>query len=588
MSYFILNKLGQSISSFVFHDDISSLPHLSLSISLLHASIRRFKPYFSAGLNSYIFSISMSRILPKGSLSGGINQEGIDHYNCLIDELIKNGITPFVTIYHFDMPLALEEKYGGLLNRSFPNILAQYGYELGISPPGRCSLPSTPCALGPHLKCWETVSPCKFGGNSSTEPYLAAHNIIIAHATVAKLYREKYQEQQKGEVGIVLVSQYFLPYTQSEEDKPQQEDFLTSTSDGEFMGPLVFGDYPQSMRERVKERLPTFLAEEKVLLNGSLGFVGINFYTSTYAKHKAPPPAIKDEEFLSVTDSHWPEGLQKLLEYVKDNYQNPKVYISENENDEDPYRISFVTRHLYRINKAIKQVMMNGVNVKGYFYWALFDDFEWGMGFERYGIYFVDFNNYTCYPKLSPKISVSAQLLISCGLSLFYFIGNGMSWRAMAVIGSIVSTVAGECLVKVKQIRTIIGKHKYLEAALQRLGETNACTSQEASDIMIIFGFENLLLACNQEIRSFFMDYTEILEQNSERTLDMFRKRYAHSLNSIQIGKMTASKGLHLWMKVTAVLVFVGMLGYAVSIVIGMAGLPWVIMSEIFPVNIEG
>ncbi|KAM2075839.1 hypothetical protein ACFX1T_038659 [Malus domestica] len=231
---------------------------------------------------------------------------------------------------------------------------------------------------------------------------------------MAKLYREKYQEQQKGEVGIVLVSQYFLPYTQSEEDKAAAGrlfDFYL----GWFMGPLVFGDYPQSMRERVKERLPTFLAEEKVLLNGSLGFVGINYYTSTYAKHKAPPPAIKDEEFLSVTDSHWPEGLQKLLEYVKDKYQNPKVYISENgisdqkdngsplevllKNDEDPYRISFVTRHLYRINKAIK----NGVNVKGYFYWALFDDFEWGMGFERYGIYFVDFNNYTCYPKLSVK-----------------------------------------------------------------------------------------------------------------------------------------------------------------------------------------
>ncbi|CAN6713650.1 unnamed protein product [Malus baccata var. baccata] len=406
-----------------------------------------------AGLNSYRFSISWSRILPKGSLSGGINQEGIDHYNSLIDELIKNGITPFVTIYHFDMPLALEEKYGGLLNRSFvndfkdysellfkkfgdrvkhwftinePNILAQYGYELGISPPGRCSLPSTLCALGSPVKCFETVGPCKFGGNSSTEPYVAAHNIILAHATVVKLYKEKYQELQKGEVGIVLASQYFLPYTQSEEDKAAAGrlfDFYL----GWFMGPLVYGDYPQSMKERVKDRLPTFSAEEKVLLNGSLGLVGINYYTSTYAKHKAPPPgealrysfdqwaetiAIKDEEILGVTNSHWPKGLQRLLEYVKDKYQNPKLYISENglsdhkDNGsplevllEDPYRISFVTRHLYRINKAIK----NGVNVKGYFCWALFDDIEWGMGFNRVGIYFVDFNNYTRYPKLSVK-----------------------------------------------------------------------------------------------------------------------------------------------------------------------------------------
>ncbi|KAB2633186.1 beta-glucosidase 13-like [Pyrus ussuriensis x Pyrus communis] len=424
-----------------------------------------------AGLNSYRFSISWSRILSKGSLSSGINQEGMDHYNSFIDELIKNGekagITPFVTIYHFDMPLALEEKYGGLLNRSFvdysellfkifgervkhwftinePNVLAQYGYEIGISPPGRCSLPSTLCALRSPVKCFETVCPCKFGGNSSTEPYLAAHNMILAHATVAKLYREKYQEQQKGEVGIVLVSQYFLPYTESEEDKAAAGrlfDFYL----GWFMGPLVFGDYPQSMRERVKERLPTFSAEEKVLLNGSLGFVGINYYTSSYAKHKAPPPGealhysfdtwaetigkCVVNFFLTVqTDGHWPEGLQKLLEYVEDKYQNPKVYISENgisdhkDNGsplevllEDPYRISFVTRHLFRINKAIK----NGVNVKGYIYWALFDDFEWGMGFERCGIYFVDFNNYTRHPK--------------------------------------------------------------------RLGEMNACTSQEASDIMIMY-----------------------------------------------------------------------------------------------------
>ncbi|RXH96042.1 hypothetical protein DVH24_008542 [Malus domestica] len=164
-----------------------------------------------AGLNSYRFSISWSRILPKGSVSGGINQEGIDYYNSLIDELIKNGITPFVTIYHFDMPLALEEKYGGLLNRSFVNDFRDYSELLfktfgdrvkrwfTINEPNILLNMEVFTSINPLcirvscVKCFETVGPCKFGGNSSTEPYLAAHNIILAHATVVKLYREKYQ-----------------------------------------------------------------------------------------------------------------------------------------------------------------------------------------------------------------------------------------------------------------------------------------------------------------------------------------------------------------------------------------------------------
>ncbi|CAB4280563.1 unnamed protein product [Prunus armeniaca] len=405
------------------------------------------------GVNSYRFSISWTRILPNGSLSGGINQEGVDHYNSLIDELVKNGITPFVTILHFDLPQAVEEKYGGYLNRSFvddfrdyselcfklfgdrvkhwftfnePRIIASYGYELGIAPPGRCSLPKDICVFKSPVpgKCLMTVGPCNFGGNSSTEPYIVAHNLILAHATVAKLYREKYQAKQKGEVGIVLVTPYYVPYSKSQEDQ-DAANRLFDFYFGWFMDPLVFGEYPKSMRELVKERLPKFTEEEKVMVKGSLDFLAINYYASSYAKNKPPSPnevlrytldvaaeILDGKDAPGLGNGNWPEGVEKLMNYIKDKYNNPKVYIAENgiagvRNDaldlnvqlNDASRIIYVVRHLYRLNRAIK----NGVNVKGYFHWALMDDFEWGMGFRtRFGLYYVDFNrNYTRIPKNS-------------------------------------------------------------------------------------------------------------------------------------------------------------------------------------------
>ncbi|CAN6585533.1 unnamed protein product [Malus baccata var. baccata] len=405
------------------------------------------------GVNSYRFSISWSRILPKGSISGGVNQLGVDHYNRLINELIRNGIEPFVTIYHFDLPQVLQEKYGGLMNHMFvkdfsdyaelcfklfgdrvrhwftinePNVLAQYGYEIGIAPPGRCSLPQGRCGLGSPPRCMVPVGPCNFGGNSSTEPYIAAHHIILAHATAVKLYKERYQVEQNGEIGIVLATKYFKPYSSSQEDQAAAKrlfDFYL----GWFMGPLVFGKYPQSMRELVKERLPTFSIEEKSLVKGNLGFVGINYYESVHAKYRPPPPAenlsysfdswAEEKDIKDVpgaSENHWPQGLQKLMNYVKNEYRSPQIYISENgygnprndrlpldEQAKDPNRISYIARHLYWLNQAMK----NGTNVKGYFCWAMFDDFEWGIGLsQQVGLYYVDFDdNYKRYPKQSAK-----------------------------------------------------------------------------------------------------------------------------------------------------------------------------------------
>ncbi|XP_050259277.1 furostanol glycoside 26-O-beta-glucosidase-like [Quercus robur] len=312
------------------------------------------------GLNSYRFSISWSRILPKGTLSGGVNQEGIDHYSNLIDELLKNGIKPFVSLLHFDLPQGLEDKYMSLLCRSFiddfkdyskicfknfgdrvkkwmtfnePSGMAGRGYEFGIAPPFRCSYPAKPY----------------MGGNSSTEPYIVGHNIILAHAAAVRLYREKYQVNHMSEFGMVLEASYFKPNTSSVEDKAaaqRSRDFLI----GWYAEPLIFGDYPKSMGDLVKKRLPIFSEEEKKMIKGTMDFIGINYYTSTYAANAPPPKQYPSHsvDLLLTTNSTrngvpigplapgsgfvyiYPQVLQKLLENLKKRYQNPKIYITEN------------------------------------------------------------------------------------------------------------------------------------------------------------------------------------------------------------------------------------------------------------------
>ncbi|ERN11637.1 hypothetical protein AMTR_s00022p00202460, partial [Amborella trichopoda] len=156
------------------------------------------------GLDAYRLSIAWPRILPKGTLEGGVNRAGIDHYNSLINELLANGIQPFVTLFHWDLPQALEDAYGGFLS---PNIVKDYtdyvdvcfrefgdrvkhwitlnepysyafgGYVAGIFAPGRCSKPDGNCTAG----------------NSGTEGYVVAHHLLLSHASAVKLYREKYK-----------------------------------------------------------------------------------------------------------------------------------------------------------------------------------------------------------------------------------------------------------------------------------------------------------------------------------------------------------------------------------------------------------
>ncbi|KAL0410289.1 UNVERIFIED_CONTAM: Raucaffricine-O-beta-D-glucosidase [Sesamum latifolium] len=411
------------------------------------------------GLDAYRFSISWSRVLPGGRLSGGINKEGIKFYNDLIDLLLAQGIDPCVTIFHFDVPQCLEEEYGGFLSPKIVQDFAEFaelcffefgdrvkfwitqnepvtftknGYVDGSFPPGHGSTSAQPLAHNPvGFRCARGLDNTCYGGNAGTEPYIVAHHLILAHAVAVDIYKKNYQGVQDGKIGVTNMSGWFEPFSDTQADidaASRAVDFMW----GWFVAPLVTGDYPPVMRQRVGERLPKFTPEQAKLVQGSYDFIGMNYYTTYWAAYKptapgTPPTYTSDQEleFLMERDgipigeqagSDWlyivPRGIRELLLHTKNVYNNPIVYITENgvneRNDwkktiasalKDDHRIKYHQDHL----AFSKEAMDLGVKLKGYFAWSLFDNYEWAEGYTvRFGMYYVDYvNGYTRYPKKS-------------------------------------------------------------------------------------------------------------------------------------------------------------------------------------------
>ncbi|KAG6481117.1 hypothetical protein ZIOFF_057709 [Zingiber officinale] len=262
------------------------------------------------GVDAYRFSISWPRILPSGKLSGGVNQEGVKYYNNLINELLSNGLQPFVTLFHWDLPQALEDKYGGFLSpliikdyhdyvdvcfKEFgdrvkywitfnePLVFTTMGYALGEFTPGRC----TP-----------TIGNCT-AGDSGKEPYVVAHHQLLAHAAAVKLYKDKYQSHQKGKIGITVTTTWYIPLSNSKFDNDAAQRAL-DFSFGWFMDPLTQGDYPFIMKSLVGDRLPEFTHEQSELAKDSYDFIGLNYYTASYV-YGVPLSRVVNQSYM--TDS---------------------------------------------------------------------------------------------------------------------------------------------------------------------------------------------------------------------------------------------------------------------------------------------
>ncbi|TVU08773.1 hypothetical protein EJB05_42185 [Eragrostis curvula] len=374
------------------------------------------------GLDAYRFSIAWTRLIPDGR--GDINPKGLEYYNNLINELILHGIQPHATIYHFDLPQILQDEYGGLLSPRFvedytafaeacfkhfgdrvkhwvtvnePNIETIGGYDNGSQPPRRCSLP-----FGKNCT----------GGNSSTEPYIAAHHLLLAHASAVSLYRDKYQANQGGQVGITLLGWWHEPATNLSQDAAaatRMNDFHI----GWFMHPLVYGDYPPVMRSRVGDRLPRLSAEESAKVRGSFDFVGFNHYIVMRIRSAETDSGWKPRDYYvdaavqdplnQITEgkieSH-PWALGKLLNHLKVKYENPPVIIHENGAAEVPdppgaivYDDEFRSEFLQMYLQVLYMSTRNGSDVRGYFVWSLLDVFEFLGGYRlRFGLCGVDMN----------------------------------------------------------------------------------------------------------------------------------------------------------------------------------------------------
>ncbi|XP_052113035.1 hydroxyisourate hydrolase-like isoform X2 [Arachis duranensis] len=342
------------------------------------------KLMMETGLDAYRLSISWSRLIPNGR--GPINPKGLQFYNNLINELISNGIQPHVTLHNFDLPQALEDEYGGWVNPKIiefgdrilywntvnePNVFTIGGYDQGTTPPTRCSPPF----------CQKYNSS---RGDSTTEPYLAVHHILLSHSSAVRLYRRKYRDKQHGFIGIAVYSSGLIPANDTDEDRAATQrarDFFI----GWILGPLVHGDYPISMKTNAGARIPTFSDRESAQLKGSCDFIGMIFYNN-----------------LNVADNS--VALKRnLRDYGTDMAAQLICQRTQrNSSLQDVTRVEYLHGYIGAVLDSIR----DGSNIKGYFAWSFMDVFELLDGYNAsFGLYYVDRDDPKLkrYPKLSAE-----------------------------------------------------------------------------------------------------------------------------------------------------------------------------------------
>jgi len=363
------------------------------------------------GLKAYRFSIAWPRILPDGW--GEVNQVGIDFYSQLVDALLEVGIVPFVTLYHWDLPQVLQDE-GGWPARMIVDTFTEYADVVSR-------------ALGDRVKNWTTLNEpwvSAFVGYSmgrhapgytdQGEAIAASHHLLLSHGRAVSVIRNNCPDANMG---------IALNLTPQEPASPSVADRKASTwVDGYinrwFLDPLVGRGYPQDIVNSFGHAMEFVQAGDLDTIAVPVDFLGVNYYTRGIVRSNDISDADNEPRTVypgdEITEMDWevyPKGLYNILGRLYFDYAIPAIYITENGaafadeispdgQVDDPYRLSYLKRHLEMVKKATQI----GVPVKGYFAWSLLDNFEWGYGYsKRFGIVYVDFQTQQRIPKSSAK-----------------------------------------------------------------------------------------------------------------------------------------------------------------------------------------
>lgn len=348
------------------------------------------------GVDAYRFSISWSRIMPS---SKKINKKGLRFYKKLVDELIKNNIQPFITLYHWDLPKWLDD-IGGWGNPKTIDYFQDFAVAMFKELP--------------YVKYWITFNePAVFvnnfwGHNSYPK---AVRNVLLAHGGTVAAYRAIGLD---GKIGISLNLIPVVPYTKSKKNKMAARN-ISKLHNEIWLDPIYKGRFPRDINKLIgyEDKRLVFSKEESDTVSIPIDFLGINYYTSNIVRYEDRPPtfargvqndaAKKDEMDTPII----PYGLYNLTTDIAERYENPEMYITENgcaysdgfthdKKIHDYRRINYMNRHL----KWCKIAVEKGVNLKGYFHWSLLDNFEWTMGYtKRFGLVYIHYPTLERIPK---------------------------------------------------------------------------------------------------------------------------------------------------------------------------------------------
>ncbi len=365
----------------------------------------------SLGWKHYRLSIAWPRVVPDGS--GAVNERGLAFYDRLIDAFLARGITPHVTLFHWDLPQKLEDE-GGWLNRKTVDAFGPYcdavTTRLGDRVKSWFTLNEIPCFIGLGYESGRHAPGRKEGRKLVNQGY---HHALLAHGLAVSSVKSNVPG---GKVGLVHNPPSFIPVTETPADMAAASALFRQRNE-QLLGPVFEGKYPDSWLETQGNDAPEVEGGDLEIIAQPGDYLGLNLYASTFVRagKEGDPEALPFPRGFPTGDLPWinvsPQTLYHAVRDSTEQFGAKTIYITENGaafDDEmnangevlDLDRREYVRNYLSTLHRATKE----GLDVRGYFAWSLMDNFEWAEGYQkRFGLIHVDYQTQKRTPKLSAQ-----------------------------------------------------------------------------------------------------------------------------------------------------------------------------------------